>query len=88
MEGLKDKQEKMFLEDKDTVTGLIDFWYWGWDNVEIYDKDDKEFIDKSNWSDEDIAKWITDLMMWNGREISEEEYRKKLGDKASKSKVL
>lgn len=88
MEGLKDKQEKMFLEDKDTVTGLIDFWYWGWDNVEIYDKDDKEFIDKSNWSDEDIAKWITDLMMWNGKEISEEEYRKKLGDKASESKVL
>lgn len=88
MKGLEDKQEKMFLEDKDTVTGLIDFWYWGWDNVEIYDKDDKEFIDKSNWSDEDIAKWITDLMMWNGREISEEEYRKKLGNKAKESKVL
>lgn len=89
MEGLKDKQEKMFLEDVDTITAITDLWEINnKDSWEVFDKVKGVFLDNKKWNEEKVGWWIADLMMWNGKEISEEEYRKKLGDKASESKVL
>lgn len=89
MEGLKDKQEKMFLEDVGTITAITDLWEINnKDSWEVFDKVKWVFLDNKKRDEEKVGWWIADLMMWNGKEISEEEYRKKLGDKASESKVL
>ena len=88
MKGLEDKKEFEFYEDKDTITALVDYWAGGWDNIEIYDKESWEFIDKSKWSDEQMATRITDLMMWTWKEITMDEYKKILWDKIKDSIVL
>lgn len=88
MGGLEDKKEFEFYEDRDTITALVDYWAGGWDNIEIYDKKSKDFVDKSKRSDEEMATRITDLMMRNWKEISMEEYKRILGDKIKDSKVL